>query len=42
VSGDEGSDNIGDIGHELAYAQAHSGIAGLKLVLGTEPFTANR
>jgi hypothetical protein len=34
--------NIGDISHELAYAQAHSGIAGLRLVLGTEPFTPNR
>ncbi|MET8757774.1 serine protease [Lentzea sp. NPDC004782] len=34
--------NIGDIGRELAYAQAHSGIPGLRLVLGTEPFTPNR
>jgi len=33
------SNNIGDIAHELAYAQAHSGIAGLTLVLGTEPFS---
>jgi hypothetical protein len=32
------SNNIGDVAHELAYAQAHSGIAGLALVLGTEPF----
>jgi hypothetical protein len=32
------SNNIGDLSHELAYAQAHSGIAGLRLVLGTEPF----
>ncbi|KAA1429386.1 trypsin-like peptidase domain-containing protein [Nocardioides antri] len=32
------SNNIGDLSHELAYAQAHSGIAGLQLVLGTEPF----
>lgn len=32
------SNNIGDLSHELAYAQAHSGIAGLHLVLGTEPF----
>ncbi|WP_433623598.1 hypothetical protein [Nocardia sp. CA-120079] len=34
--------NIGDIAHELAYARAHSGIAGLRLVLGTEPFKSNR
>ncbi len=34
--------NIGDIGRELSYAQAHSGIAGLRLVLGTEPFTPSR
>ena len=34
--------NVGDIGRELAYAQAHSGIAGLRLVLGTEPFAASR
>jgi hypothetical protein len=33
------SNNIGDIAHELAYAQAHSGIAGLTLVDGTEPFS---
>ena len=32
------SNNIGDLAHELAYAQQHSGIAGLQLVLGTEPF----
>jgi hypothetical protein len=32
------SNNIGDLSHELAYAQAHSGIAGLSLVNGTEPF----
>ncbi len=32
------SNNIGDLSHELAYAQAHSGIAGLQLVHGTEPF----
>jgi hypothetical protein len=32
------SNNIGDLSHELAFAQAHSGIAGLRLVLGTEPF----
>ncbi|WP_433761463.1 hypothetical protein [Nocardia sp. CA-135398] len=34
--------NIGDISRELAYARAHSGISGLRLVLGTEPFTPNR
>jgi hypothetical protein len=33
------SNNIGDIAHELAYAQANSGIAGLTLVNGTEPFS---
>lgn len=33
---------IGDISHELAYAQTHSGIAGLRLVLGTAPFSAAR
>ena len=32
------SNNIGDLGKELAFAQAHSGIAGLTLVNGTEPF----
>jgi hypothetical protein len=32
------SNNIGDLSHELAFAQAHSGIAGLRLVPGTEPF----
>jgi len=30
--------NIGDLNHELQYARANSGIAGLQLVLGTEPF----
>jgi hypothetical protein len=33
------SNNIGDFSRELAYAQAHSGIAGLALVPGTEPFS---
>ncbi len=33
------SNNIGDLAKELAFAQAHSGIAGLKLVQGTEPFS---
>ncbi len=32
------SNNIGDLAHELAFAQAHSGISGLSLVNGTEPF----
>lgn len=32
------SNNIGDFAHELAYAQQHSGIAGLELAQGTEPF----
>lgn len=33
------SNNIGDLGRELAYAQQHSGISGLELVEGTEPFS---
>ena len=33
------SNNIGDLARELAFAQQHSGIAGLRLVNGTEPFT---
>jgi hypothetical protein len=33
------SNNIGDLATELAFAQQHSGIEGLKLVHGTEPFT---
>jgi hypothetical protein len=32
------SNNIGDLARELAFAQAHSGISGLQLVNGTEPF----
>ena len=32
------SNNIGDLAQELTFAQAHSGIAGLQLVHGTEPF----
>ncbi len=32
------SNNIGDLRKELTYAQANSGIAGLELALGTEPF----
>jgi hypothetical protein len=34
------SNNIGDLAKELAFAQAHSGISGLRLVPGTEPFSA--
>jgi hypothetical protein len=33
------SNNIGDLGKELAYAQQHSGISGLRLVNGTEAFS---
>ncbi len=33
------SNNIGDLAHELAYAKAYSGIVGLELVTGTEPFS---
>lgn len=33
------SNNIGDLSHELAFAQQHSGISGLALVNGTEPFS---
>ncbi len=32
------SNNIGDLSKELAFAQKHSGIRGLRLALGTEPF----
>ena len=32
------SNNIGDLAKELAFAKAHSGISGLTLVNGTEPF----
>ena len=34
-----GSNGVGDLAHELSYAQAASGIAGLRLVPGTEPFS---
>ena len=34
------SNNIGDLAKELAFAQANSGIAGLQLTHGTEPFHA--
>jgi hypothetical protein len=33
-----GSNGVGDLSHELAYAQQHGGISGLALVPGTEPF----
>ncbi len=33
-----GSNGVGDLSRELAYAQQHSGITGLQLALGTEPF----
>lgn len=33
------SNNIGDLHRELTYAQQHSGISGLELVEGTEPFS---
>ena len=33
------SNNIGDLSRELAFARAHSGIPGLRLTKGTEPFT---
>ncbi len=34
-----GSNGVGDYNHELAFAKTNSGIAGLALALGTEPFT---
>lgn len=34
-----GSNGLTDIGRALAYAQAHSGLKGLRLEPGTEPFT---
>ncbi len=33
------SNGVGDLAKELGYAQAHSGITGLSLVRGTEPFS---
>jgi hypothetical protein len=33
------SNGVGDLSHELAFARDHSGIAGLELVPGTEPFS---
>jgi hypothetical protein len=34
-----GSNGVGDLNHELEFAKASSGIAGLALVPGTEPFS---
>jgi hypothetical protein len=34
-----GSNGVGDLERELGYAQQHSGMPGLRLVPGTEPFT---
>lgn len=34
-----GSNGVGDLSHEMAFAEAHSGISGLRLVPGTEPFS---
>jgi hypothetical protein len=34
-----GSNGVGDLHHELTYAQQHGGIAGLAVVPGTEPFS---
>ena len=34
-----GSNGVGDLSRELKYARAHSGISGLRLVLGTEKFS---
>lgn len=34
-----GSNGVGDLNHELDFAKQHSGIAGLSLVQGTEPFS---
>ena len=34
-----GSNGLGDLERELRYAQDHSGIGGLRLVPGTEPFS---
>ena len=34
-----GSNGVGDLNHELTYAQQYGGISGLALVPGTEPFS---
>jgi hypothetical protein len=36
-----GANGVGDLPRELAFAQKHSGIAGLKLVKGTKKFNPN-
>jgi hypothetical protein len=36
-----GSNGVGDVGRELAYAQAHGGFTGLTLATGTEAFNPN-
>jgi hypothetical protein len=36
-----GSNGVGDVGRELAYAQAHGGFSGLTLATGTEAFNPN-
>jgi hypothetical protein len=33
------SNGVGDLNRELAFAKSHSGISGLRLVPGTEPFS---
>ena len=35
-----GENGLGDLAKELAFAQRHSGIAGLRLVKGTKPFSS--
>ena len=35
-----GSNGVGDLQHELAFARSHSGLSGLRLVPGTERFSA--
>ena len=34
-----GSNGVGDLSHELTYAQEHGPLSGLRLVPGTEPFS---
>jgi hypothetical protein len=34
------SNGVGDLNRELAFAKSHSGISGLRLVPGTEPFSS--
>ena len=34
------SNGVGDLASELDFARRHSGIKGLRLVKGTEPFSA--